>query len=220
MMRYKIDGNLYPIISIDLNKGEKVMSQSQAVLSLTKGIEMETNIYGGVTKAVRRLAGGDSLYLSTFTALEDGQNVTFSDHVCGNLLVLSIDSEHTYLCDRSAYMCGEVGVDLDVAFMKNIRMGIFGGEGFILERLSGHGQVVLHGCGELHKRVLDQGEELEVTTSRILALSTSIQMDVKFVKTWNNILFSGRGLFTTTLTGPGEVYLQSFSKPLRPQDTL
>jgi uncharacterized protein (TIGR00266 family) len=209
-MKYIIDGNLYPIVSIELNKGEQLIAQTNALLSMTKEVEMETEIYGGMLKAVRRLAGGDSLYMTTFTALEDGQVISLADRVCGNMLILEIDKDHNYLCDRAAYLCAEPGVDLDIAFMKRIRMAVFSGEGLVLERLSGNGKVVLHGWGELHKKILGPGEELEVTSSRLLAFSTTITLDVKFVKTVNNILFSGRGLFTTHLTGPGEVYIQSF----------
>ncbi|MCJ7698058.1 MAG: AIM24 family protein, partial [Thermoplasmata archaeon] len=157
-------------------------------------------------------AGGDPLFLLTFTALENNQKVSFADNTCGNILALRIDKDHSYLCDRSAYLCSEPTVDLDVAFMKKIRMGLFGGEGFILERLSGEGWVFLHGWGELQKRVLSDGEQLKVMSSKVMAISTTISMDVEFIKSANSILFSGRGLFTTCLKGVGDVYLQSFSK--------
>lgn len=209
-MKYTIEGNLYPIVSVELNKGEQILAQTEALLSVTKQVEMTTEVYGGITKAVRRLAGGDSLFLSRFEAKEDGQIVSFADKICGSMVPLQVDATHSYLCDRDGYLCGQPSVDLDVAFMKKLRVGVFGGEGLVLERLSGEGLIILHGWGEVHKRTLAEAEELEVTSSRLLAISTTIDMDVKFVKTANNILFSGRGLFTTHLTGPGEVYMQSF----------
>lgn len=214
-MKHVIEGNLYPILTVHLNKDEKILAQTEAFLCATKGIEMSTQVYGGIIKATRRLAGGDSVYLSSFLAREDDQMVSFSDNVCGNMVILDIDADHSYLCERASYLCSEPGVDLDVAFLKRIRVGLFGGEGLILERLSGEGKAVLHGWGELHKRVLKEGEELEVASSRILAVSTTINLDVKFVKSINNILFSGRGLFTTHLTGPGEAYIQSFFPPTK-----
>lgn len=220
-MKYAIEGSLYPILSIDLDKGERISAQSHSVLSLSKDMEMKTEVYGGLTKAVRRLAGGDSLFLSTFTALEDNQNVTLSDYVCGNILPLYVDKDHSYLCDRAAYLCSEPSVDLDVAFMKRIRMGLFGGEGFVMERLTGNGWVFLHGLGELQKRRITEGEELKVTSGRVMAINTTVSMDVQFVETVSNILFSGRGMFTTSLKGSGDVYLQSFSRrDLRRQDEI
>jgi uncharacterized protein (TIGR00266 family) len=214
-MDYTISGTVYPILSISMNKGDQIVSQTYAMLSMTSGIEMKTEMYGGVTKGIRRMAGGDSIFLTFFTAIEDHQKVSFADEICGLILPLSIDKEHTYLCDRSAYLCGERSVDLDVAFMRRVRMGLFGGESFVMERLSGEGQVFLHGWGELQKTVLGAGEELTVATSRLMAVSTSVKMDVTFNKTATNILFSGQGLFLTTVTGPGEVYVQSFSAPSR-----
>lgn len=195
-----------------MNKGERIYTQSHSILSLSKEMDMKTEVYGGIIRGVRRLAGGDSLFLTTIMALEDGQNLLLSDNVCGNILPLQVKEGQSYLCDRSAYLCSEPTVDLDIAFMKRVRMGLFGGEGFILERLSGDGSVFLHGYGELIKRTLVPGEILKVTSGRVLAVSTTIEMDVEFVRTMNNILFSGRGLFVTTLTGYGEVWLQTFTK--------
>lgn len=211
-MKYIISGVLYPILTIDLNKGERIVSQTHAMLSMTSNVEMKTQIYGGITKGVRRMAGGDSVFLSFFSANADNQQVSFSDKICGNMLALEVDPNHSYLCDRSAYLCGETSVDLDVAFMRKIRMGMFGGESFIMERLSGNGKVFLHGYGELQKKTLGIGEELKVATSKIMAVSTSVTMDVEFIRTLNNVLFSGQGLFITNITGPGDVYMQSFSK--------
>jgi len=211
-MKYAIEGTLYPILTFDMDKGERVSAQSHSVLSLSQGMEMKTEMYGGLTKAIRRLAGGDSLFLSTFTALEDGQKLSLSDYVCGKILPLYIDKDHSYLCDRSAYLCSEPTVDLDVAFMKRIRMGLFGGEGFVMERLSGEGWAFLHGYGELQKQTITEKDEVRVTSGRVMAISTTVSMDVRFVESVNNILFSGRGMFTTSLKGTGDVYLQSFSK--------
>lgn len=217
-MIFVIEGTLYPILSIDLDKGEQIYTQTHSILSLTKNAEMKTEMYGGLIKAVRRLAGGDSMFLATVTAHEDNQNLKISDDVCGNMLALPIDGDHSYLCDRSAYLCSQPTVDLDVAFMRKIRMGLFGGEGFVLERLSGTGWAFLHGYGEIQKTVLKEGDILKVTSGRVMAISTTVEMDIEFVKTFNNILFSGRGLFVTTLTGHGDVYLQSFTKKSRKLD--
>ncbi len=211
-MKHSIEGTLYPILSIDMDKGEKIYTQTHSVLSMSKNMEMKTEMYGGVIKAVRRLAGGDSVFLATITALEDNQNLLLSDNVCGNILPLSVEENQSYLCDRSAYLCSQPTVDLDIAFMRKLRMGIFGGEGFVLERISGKGTAFLHGYGELKKETLEEGESLKVTSGRVMAISTTINMDIEFVKTFNNIFFSGRGLFVTTLTGHGDVWLQSFTK--------
>lgn len=185
------------------------------MLSITKDIDMTTFIYGGITKGIRRMAGGDSVYLSEYVSRSDRQVVTLSDNKCGCILPLEVSDNKSYLCDRTAYLCSEPSVDLDIAFIKRVRMGLFGGEGFVLERLTGNGFVFLHGYGEITRVELDDGDELEVMSSKVLALSTSISMDVKFVNSVNNVLFSGRGLFTTHLTGHGVVYLQSFSENLQ-----
>jgi uncharacterized protein (TIGR00266 family) len=212
-MNYQINGTIYPILTVFLNNKEKIVAQTHAMVSMTKEIEMKTKMYGGITKGIRRMAGGDSVFLTFFTSHADNQCVAFADNICGNILPLEIDNNHSYLCDRSAYLCGEPTVDLDIVFMKQIRMGLFGGESFIMERLSGNGMVFLHGWGELQKKTLVDKEELEVSTSRIMAVSSSVTLDVMFIKTINNILFSGQGLFITKVTGPGDVYIQSFSDP-------
>lgn len=212
LMEYSIIGTLYPILSIRMNKGEQIVSQTHAILSLTGKVHMQTRMYGGITKGIRRMAGGDSVFLTTLTAEEDGQEVELSDNVCGSILPLEVGDGKAYLCDKSAYLCSEPGVNLDVAFMKRVRMGLFGGEGFILERISGNGKAFLHGYGELQRKVLDGSTELKVASGKVMAVSSTIHMDVEFVKSMSNILFSGRGLFVTTLSGEGEVYLQSFSK--------
>jgi len=210
-MKYRIEGTLYPILIIDLDEDEQIITQTHALLSMTGDVEMKTKMYGGITKGARRMAGGETVFLTTFTARSDGQQVSLSDNVCGTILPLQIDINHAYLCDRAAYLCSETTVDLDVAFMKKIRMGLFGGESFVMERLSGNGMVFLHGWGELQKKTLQAEEELKVATGCIMAVSNSATLDVKFIRSVNNILFSGQGLFITKVTGPGDVYIQSMT---------
>lgn len=211
-MRYEIEGTMYPVLTAFLDKDEQVVAQTHAMISKTEGVEMETKMYGGITKGIRRMAGGDSTFLTAFTSTCDNQHVSFADGICGKILPLEIKPGTSYLCDRAAYLCSSKNVDLDVAFMKRIRMGLFGGESFVMERLSGEGIVFLHGWGELQKKTLNLGERLQVATSHIMAVSSSVTLDIEFIRSLNNILFSGQGLFITTVTGPGDVYIQSITE--------
>jgi uncharacterized protein (TIGR00266 family) len=211
-MEFQIDGTVLPILTITLKKGESVYSQSGSLVSMTEGIVFQTELLGGITKAIRRLAGKESAFITRFIAKEDGAVVSFSEeNVPGVTRAFYLDNDEL-LCERSSFLCSESTVDLDIAFLRKISAGIFSKESFVFLRVSGKGYVFLHPHGEIKEHTLKEGEKLRVSRGKVVAFEKTVDFNVVFLKTAKTILFSKEGLFITELTGPGKVYVQSTVK--------
>jgi uncharacterized protein (TIGR00266 family) len=212
-MKYEIDGSTLPILTITLDKGESVFSSSGSLVSMTDAITMSTELVGGITKAIRRLAGRETAFLTRFTSEQNGAQVSFSDRERpGTTKAFHLDGTTEWMCERASFLCSESTIDLDIAFLRKISAGIFGGEGFVFLKISGTGHVFLHPYGEIKEHVLTENENLYVSTGKLVAFEKTVSFNVVFLKKLRNMFFSKEGVFITKLTGPGKVYIQSAIK--------
>ncbi len=212
-MNYSIEGTTLPILTLTLRSGESVYSNSGSLVSMTDSVTMTSEMMGGFTRAVRRLAGRESLFLTRFKATKDDARISFSDReVPGTTKAFYLDGKTELICERASYLCSEDTIDLDIAFVKRISAGLFGGEGFVFLKISGTGHVFLHPFGEIKEHILADGEKLFVSTGKLVAFEDTVHFGVVFLKTFRNMLFSREGVFITELVGPGKIYIQSTVK--------
>ena len=212
-MEYNIFGGNLPAVTIRLNQGESIYTQSGGMTWMTENIEMNTNMKGGLFKGLGRMMSGDSIFMATYTAKKYPGEITISATFPGEIIVLDLSDGREYVCQKSAFLCAEPSVNLSVTTNKSIKGGFFGGEGFIMQEVRGKGKVFLEIDGSVVAKDLAPGEKLIVDTGNIAAYERSVKYDAKMVKGFKNILFGGEGLFLTTLTGPGRVYLQTMTMP-------
>jgi uncharacterized protein (TIGR00266 family) len=208
---YKIHGDDMQIVEIELDPAEGVRAEVGAMMFMEEGIMMETGTGGGLFKGLKRMISGDGFFISTFynTAAEK-RSVSFGAPYPGKIIPLDLRQVGgTFICQKDSFLCAANGIDIDVAFTKKIGAGLFGGEGFILQRLSGDGLAFVHAGGTIIKRELRERETLRVDTGCIVAMAPTVDYDIQFVGGFTNALFGGEGLFLASLTGPGTIYLQS-----------
>lgn len=209
-MQYTIIGDTMPAVEVCFDApGEAMFTQSGGMAWMTEGIEMTTNAKGGLMKGIGRMFAGESLFMATYRARTAGSSIAFASTVAGQILPINIGQTGGLICQKGAFLCGEESVDLSVTFTKKFSSGLFGGEGFILEKISGSGMVFLEIDGDLVERELAPGQVLKVDTGNVVAFENSVEYGIETVKGMGNIFFGGEGLFLTTLKGPGRVYLQT-----------
>ena len=210
-MQYKISGTTVPCVEITLGGNESVYTQSGAMAWMDDGIEMDTNTRGGVLKGISRMFAGESMFQSIYTARRPDAHITFASTVPGSIVACDLAGMPDIICQKGAFLCAQPSVNLDVVFTKRFSAGLFGGEGFILQKLSGRGIAFLEVDGDAVERVLAPGEVLKVDTGNIVAFESTVSYDIETVKGIKNVVFGGEGLFLTKLTGPGRVILQTMS---------
>lgn len=208
---YKILGDDMQIVEIELDPSEGVRAEVGAMMFMEDGIQMETGTGGGIFKGLKRMFTGDGFFICTFyNTAAVKRCVSFGAPYPGKIIALDLQQVGgTFICQKDSFLCAANGIDIDIAFTKRMGAGLFGGEGFILQRLTGDGLAFVHAGGMIIKRELRAGETLRVDTGCIVAMSPSVDYDIQFVGGFKNALFGGEGLFLASLTGPGTIYLQS-----------
>jgi uncharacterized protein (TIGR00266 family) len=178
---------------------------------MDEGIEMQTNTGGGIFKGFKRMLTGDGFFITTFlNNSASKRRVAFSAPYPGKIIPMNLTQlGGTMICQKDSFLCSARGIDIDIAFTRKIGAGLFGGEGFILQKLSGDGLAFVHSGGTIVQRNLQQGENLYVDTGCLVALHPDVTYDIKFIGGFTNALFGGEGLFLAKLSGPGLVFLQS-----------
>ncbi|HPU01467.1 MAG TPA: AIM24 family protein [Bacillota bacterium] len=169
---------------------------------------METTMAGGIGGALMRKLAGESAFLTYFTALEDGEKIAFGHTYPGHIIPVDL-SQKSVVCQKRAFLCSFGDIKLDIAFQRRLGTGFFGGEGFIMQRLSGSGMAFVEIDGESVELELAPGQSIKVETGAVGMYEESVSMDIETVKGFKNIFFGGEGLFLTVLTGPGKVWLQT-----------
>jgi uncharacterized protein (TIGR00266 family) len=220
---FKIVGSEMQFVEVELDPGESAVAEAGSMMYMTPGISMET-IFGdgsprsgsGVMNALlgagKRLITGESLFMTVFTnsASSGKQQVAFAAPYPGKILAMDLNQLGGQLiCQKDSFLCAARGISIGIAFQRKIGVGLFGGEGFIMQRLDGDGLCFVHAGGTVHPLDLQVGETLRVDTGCIVALQPSVAYDIQFVGKVKTALFGGEGLFFATLTGPGRVWLQS-----------
>lgn len=218
---YQVFGSEMQYVEVTLDPGEMVTAEAGGMMFMTSGIKMETvfgdpgqkqqGFFGKLVSAGKRMVTGESLFMTTFSNMGRSREVVaFASPYPGHIIPMHLDQLGGELvCQKDSFLCGARGVQIGIAFQKKIGVGLFGGEGFIMQRLTGDGIVLLHAGGTLMERTLSAGETLRVDTGCLVALQPSVNYDIGFVGGVKNTLFGGEGLFLATLTGPGRIWLQS-----------
>ena len=208
---YQVFGDDMQIVEIGLDPGEGVRAEAGAMMYMETGIEMQTNTGGGMFKGFKRMVTGESFFITNFTQQGSKKgHVAFGAPYPGKVVPLDLRNfDGDFTCQKDSFLCAAQGVEIEVAFTKKLGAGLFGGEGFILQRLSGDGMAFVHAGGTLIEKRLNPGEFLRVDTGCIVGFSSGVSYDIQMVGGFKNALFGGEGLFLATLQGPGTVYLQS-----------
>jgi len=204
-MEYKILGDVMQALQLQLRQGEQVYAEAGAMLYMGPGIELQARMTGGLVKGLmRKFLAGESMFMSVFQCNVPAAHLALANPIAGKIYPIQLHG-NTILAERNAYLCAIGNVDLSVAFTKRFGAGLFGGEGFILQKISGEGLVFLHGGGNMIDFDLAPGEQLRVDTGCIVSMADSVKYDIEFVGGFRNALFGGEGLFYATLSGPGHV---------------
>lgn len=218
---YEIHGNEMQFVEVTLDPGESAVAEAGTMMYMTQGIQMET-IFGDGSKprggladallsAGKRVLTGESLFMTVFGNAASGrERVAFAAPYAGKIIALDLAQiGGEIICQKDSFLAAAKGVSISIAFQKKLGVGLFGGEGFIMERLSGDGLCFVHAGGTIHEVTLGPGQSLRVDTGCIVALQPSVNYDVQFVGKIKTAIFGGEGLFFATLAGPGRVWLQS-----------
>jgi len=208
-MNYEIKGTMLPSVDVTLEAGEAVYTERGGMAWMKGDIEMSTSTRGGLLKGLGRKLAGESLFMTTYTCKSGTGMVTFTPEAPGRILVFDLEAGQTLICQKDAFMVAQEGVGLAMHFRKRLGAGLFGGEGFILQKITGPGVVFLEIAGDVREYELASGETLRVDPGHIALYEPSVDYDISAVKGLANVLFSGEGLFLATLKGPGKVWLQS-----------
>ncbi|WP_407374859.1 TIGR00266 family protein [Methanobrevibacter sp.] len=212
-MEYEITGGSFPTVICTLKKGERMKDETGAMSFMTSNIKMETNTGGGFLKGLGRALSGDTIFLNFFTAQQDNEKIAFSACYPGRIIPIRLNGSNTIIGEKNAFLAAEDGVDIDIYFKKNIGVGLFGGEGFILQKFTGEGVLFLEIDGEVVEHDLAPGERLLINEGHIAAMEETVDFDIEMVKGVKNMVFGGEGLFFTRVTGPGKVWIQTM--PIR-----
>lgn len=208
---YKIYGDDMQTVEIELDPQEACRAEAGAMLFMEDGIEMETSTGGGLFKGLKRAVTGESFFITSFVnGANDKRRAAFAAPYPGKIIPIDLANVGgKFICQKDSFLCAARGIEIEVAFNKRIGAGLFGGEGFILQRLEGDGLAFVHAGGTILERDLQVGETLRVDTGCLVAFSPTVNYDIGFVGGFKNALFGGEGMFLAKLSGPGKVYLQS-----------
>lgn len=208
---YNILGDDIQVVEIELDPQEAVRAEAGAMLYMEEGIEMQTGTGGGVFKGLKRMITGESFFITTFVNNGTGKRkLAFAAPYPGKIIPINpAKFGGKFLCQKDGFLCAAQGIEINIAFTKRIGAGLFGGEGFILQELSGDGNTFIHAGGTIIQRQLKAGEQLRVDTGCLVAFESTVDYDIKFIGGFKNALFGGEGLFYALVTGPGLIYLQS-----------
>ncbi len=207
---FKILGSVMQALVVDLKQGETVYTETGALSWMSEGINMETNMGGGGLGGMfKRALGGSSLFIVNYTATKPNTTLAFSSEFPGKIIPVNLAQGQAMIAQKDAFMVAEKNVNLTIAFQRKLGTGLFGGEGFILEKFEGPGTFFVAMDGEVVEYTLGAGERLKVDTGHVAMFEPTVKYDVEIVKGFSNILFGGEGLFFAVLTGPGRVWLQT-----------
>jgi uncharacterized protein (TIGR00266 family) len=220
MVDYEIFGNEMQYVEVELDPGEAAVGEAGVMMYMQAGIQMDTvfgdgaqqgGVFGKLMGAGKRLLTGESLFTTVFlNTASSKQRVAFAAPYPGKIVPMDLRAlGGTLLCQKDSFLCAAKGVSLGIAFQKKLGVGLFGGEGFIMQKLDGDGMAFVHAGGTLMERNLAPGESLRVDTGCVVAYQPSVDFDIQYVGKIKSALFGGEGLFFATLTGPGRVWLQS-----------
>ncbi|MDD7614203.1 MAG: TIGR00266 family protein [Clostridiaceae bacterium] len=206
-MIYDIKGGTFPVVVCQLENGEKMITEKGSMVWMSPNIQMSTQ-GGGLGKMFSKAFSGESMFQNIYTANGNGI-IAFGSSFPGTVKAIEISPSNEMIVQKSSFLASEAGVNLSVHFNKRLSAGLFGGEGFIMQRLSGHGTAFIEIDGDLVEYNLRPGEQIVVDTGNVAGFTTDVKMEIRQVPGLKNKLFGGEGLFNTVLTGPGRIWLQT-----------
>lgn len=207
-MQYEIKGEPTPVVICHVENGETMITESGSMVWMSPNMEMQTTA-GGFGKVFGRMFTGENLFQNRYTARGGSGMVAFASSFPGKIVAVQVSPERPVIAQKCAFLAAEEGVDLSVFFQKKIGAGFFGGEGFLLQKLSGRGIAFLEIDGHGEEYFLAPGEKLIVDTGNLAYMDATCSVDIQTVKGVKNMLFGGEGIFHTVITGPGKVVLQT-----------
>lgn len=207
-MRYRIEGGNLPVVICELEQGEAMITESGAMSWMSPNMELETSA-GGFGKAMGRMFSGESIFLNRYTALGTGGMIAFASSFPGTIKPFTVSGGTELILQKKAFLAAESGIELSVWFTRKFGAGLVGGEGFILQKISGNGTVFAEFDGHVIEYELAEGQQVVLSSGHLAAMTASCKMEVKTVKGLKNKLFGGEGFFNTVVTGPGKLWIQT-----------
>ena len=207
-MRYNIQGDPMPVVICELDAGETMITERGSMVWMSPNMKMETNA-GGIGKVFGKMFSGESIFQNRYTAQGGPGMIAFASSFPGNIRAVEITPGKSVIAQKSAFLASTAGVDLSVHFHKRLGAGFFGGEGFIMQKLSGSGVAFVEIDGSAVEYDLAPGQSMIVDTGNLTLADDTVSIDVQTVKGAKNVLFGGEGLFNTVVTGPGRITLQT-----------
>ena len=208
-MKYQIVGDTLPAVICQLEPGEKMITEGGGMSWMSPNMLMETTSSGGIGSVIGRMFSGEKAFQNVYTAQGGEGMIAFASCFPGSIRAFEIAPGQEMIFQKSAFLAGEVGIEMSVFFNKKLGTGFFGGEGFIMQRISGQGTVFAEFDGHVVEYELAPGQQIVVDTGHLAAMTASCQMDIRSVPGVKNMLFGGEGIFNTIITGPGRVWLQT-----------
>lgn len=208
-MEYEIVGGQLPVVICKINNGEKMFTESGGMCWMDDAFAMDSNTRGGLLKGLGRAMSGESIFLTTYTSEKDNAEIAFGSSFPGKIVPVVLKEGERRIIQKTAFLAAEDSVTVEAHFRKKLGAGVFGGEGFILQRVIGPGTAFLEIDGDVVERTLAQGEVLKVDQGYIAAFEESVQFEITTVKGLKNKFLSGEGFFLAKLEGPGKVWLQT-----------
>ena len=212
-MEHRIVGTTMPVLEFALGANDAIISEAGELSWMTQTIQMTTHTQmgggGGFLGAIKRVAGGGSLFMTEYRAIGAPGEVAFATRVPGHIIPIEVGPGHEYMVHRHGFLCATAQIELGVGFQQSLGAGIFGGDGFLLQRISGYGMAWLELSGEVIVKDLRPGETLRVHPGHVGAFQSSVSFQITRVPGLKNMIFGGDGIFLAALTGPGRVWLQT-----------
>lgn len=208
-MKYEIKGNELPVVICYLEGGESMITERGSMSWMSPNMKMETTSNGGIGKALGRMFAGEALFQNRYTATGGNGMIAFASSFPGQIRPWEIGPGREVIVQKSGFLAAEESVELSVFFQKKLGAGLFGGEGFIMQRLSGQGMAFLEFDGHVVEYNLQPGQQIVIDTGYLAAMDATCNMEIKSVPGLKNMVFGGEGIFNTVITGPGRVWLQT-----------
>ncbi|UCH90143.1 MAG: TIGR00266 family protein [Thermoplasmata archaeon] len=210
-MRYKITGDNLQIVTLEIAPNELIYAEAGAMIHISGNINMQAKARGGIMKGLKRMLTGETFFLTEFTSQGGTGICAFAGNAPGTIKPIPLGPGKDFLCQKDAFLCAENTIEMDMAFQQKLGASFFGGEGFIIQRLSGSGTAFIHACGDFVEMDLQPGQVIKVDTGNVVGWDSSVTYDIERVKGIKTMFFGGEGLFLTTLKGPGKIILQSMT---------
>lgn len=208
-MKYEIIGEPLPVVTCELNMGETMITERGSMAWMSPNMKMETSTNGGIGKAFGRMLSGDSIFQNRYTAMGGAGMIAFASSFPGSIRPMQIAPGQGMIVQKSAFLASEASVELSLHFQKKLGAGLFGGEGFIMQKLSGHGLAFIEIDGYAVEYVLEPGQKMVIDTGYLAAMTEGCSMEIQTVPGVKNMIFGGEGIFNTVVSGPGKIILQT-----------